>query len=98
LHSTIKIKPFRSQDFDTIFEHWRPIAERLGWKLALALKTHVGRAFEVIVIWEIPDPNDYARFHAEAGQLEEWTKWRPLLAEILEDEYTKIMTKATFCP
>jgi NIPSNAP len=96
LHATMQIRPFRGQDFDTIFRHWRPIAESLGWKLVVALNSHIGRAFEVIVIWEIPDANDYERFHAETAQLEEWTKWRPLLAEILEAETSKIMTRAPF--
>lgn len=98
LHTTMRIKPFRIDDFNKIFEAWKPIAEQVGWKMHLALQYYIGQAFEMIVIWEVPDANAYMTLREHVAENEEWTKWRPLLGEILVEESTKLMLKTPFSP
>ena len=93
-----QVKPYRMDDLIEVYQHWKPIAEELGWKLVFAGKTHIGRIFEVTTIWEIPSFDDYERFHQATAAREDWTKWAPLFGEAMESETTKAVLKLPFSP
>ena len=96
--ATIKLRPGKLQQFNTLLSHLVPIFEERGWKLPGGYLNTIGRLNSVVDLWQLPDANAVQSVLMQASQDPEFQKWAPQIDECVEDETLQIMTKLPYSP
>ena len=98
LHATLKIRIGGYERFCEAMAKQVPILESYGWKLVGAWVTVVGRVYNVIDVWEIPDANSFFDATDKWRQGPLFKEFRTVTAEVLEEEILTMVRKAPYSP
>ena len=98
LHATLNIRLGGYERFCESMAKQVPVLENLGWKLAGAYVTSVGRVYTVIDVWEIPDANSFFTATEEWRKTPEYQDFKAVTAEVVEEEVLTMVKKVPYSP
>lgn len=98
VHATLKIRIGGYERFCEAMAKQVPILESLGWKLVGAYVTALGRVYNVIDIWELPDANAFFDVTAKWRDFPEFKEFREVTPHVIEEEHVTMVTKVPYSP
>lgn len=98
LHATLKIRIGGYERFCEAMAKQVPVLESYGWKLVGAWVTTVGRVYNVIDVWEIPDANSFFEATEQWRGTQAYSEFRAVTSEVLEEEILTMVRKTPYSP
>lgn len=98
VHAQLKVRIGGYKKFCESMAKLVPVQESIGWKLRGAYCTRVGRVFNIVHIWEIPDANSFFDALDNMVQSPVYPAFSGGLAETVEEENIAMCIKTPYCP
>jgi hypothetical protein len=98
VHATLKIRIGRYEEFCEAMAKQVPVLESHGWKMVAAFNTAVGRVYNVVHIWRLPDANTFFEATQKWREGENFHLFRAVSKEVIEEEMVTMVKKTPYSP
>lgn len=98
VHAQLKIRIGGYKKFCEAIPKLIALQEGQGWKLLGAYCTRIGRVYNVVHIWELPDANAFFDAIEKMTDNPAYATFSPALAETIEEENIAMCLKTPYSP